>query len=51
MFYSRDWMSTTIDEFITAVDTYIYWYNEVRIKSSLGFRSPAEHRRMWGISA
>jgi len=51
MFYSRDWMSTTIDEFITAVDTYIYWYNEVRIKNSLGFRSPAEHRRMWGISA
>ena len=51
LFYSRDWLSTTIEEFIAAVDTYIRWYNESRIKSSLGFRSPVEHRRNLGIAA
>ncbi|QNP48577.1 IS3 family transposase [Diaphorobacter aerolatus] len=51
MFFARDWLSTSIEEFVVAVDTYIRWYNEVRIKSSLGFRSPAEHRRRLGIAA
>lgn len=51
LFYSRDWLSTTIEEFIAAVDTYIRWYNEVRIKISLGFCSPIEHRRNLGIAA
>lgn len=51
MFFSRDWLSTTIDEFVAAVDAYIRWYNEVRIKKSLGFRSPAEYRQSLGIAA
>ena len=51
MFFARDWLSTSIEEFMAAVDAYIRWYNEVRIKSSLGFRSPAEHRRRLGIAA
>jgi transposase InsO family protein/transposase-like protein len=51
MFYSRDWLSTTIEEFINAVDSYIRWYNEARIKVSLGSRSPIEHRRDLGIAA
>jgi transposase InsO family protein/transposase-like protein len=51
MFFSRDWLSTTIDEFVAALNVYIRWYNEYRIKSSLGFRSPAEHRRSLGIAA
>ena len=51
MFYSRDWLCTTIEEFIAAVDTYIRWYNEARIKVSLGSRSPIEHRRNLGIAA
>jgi transposase InsO family protein/transposase-like protein len=51
MFFARDWLSTSIEEFIAAVDAYIHWYNEVRIKSSLGFRSPAQHRRQLGIDA
>ncbi|WP_397533632.1 IS3 family transposase [Roseateles sp.] len=51
MFFARDWLSTTIDEFVAAVDAYIRWYNKVRIKSSLGFRSPAEHRRRLGLAA
>lgn len=51
MFFARDWLSTSIEEFVAAVDAYIRWYNEARIKSSLGFRSPAQHRRCLGIAA
>jgi putative transposase len=51
MFFARDWLSTTIEDFIAALDAYIRWYNEVRIKRSLGFRSPAEHRRSLGLAA
>ena len=50
LFYPRDWLSTTIDEFVAAVDAYIRWYNEARIKISLGSRSPIEHRRSLGIA-
>jgi transposase InsO family protein/transposase-like protein len=50
MFFARDWLSTTIEEFVAAVDAYIRWYNDTRIKISLGFRSPAEHRRSLGIA-
>jgi len=50
MFYPRDWMATTIDEFVAALDSYIRWYNEKRIKLSLGFRSPVEHRRSLGLA-
>ena len=51
MFFARDWLSTTIEEFVAALDAYICWYNDDRIKRSLGFRSPAEHRRSLGIAA
>jgi transposase InsO family protein len=51
MFFSREWLSSTIDEFVTALDAYLRWYNDSRIKSSLGFRSPTEYRRSLGIAA
>ena len=51
MFFARDWPTTTIEEFVTALDAYIRWYNEVRIKRSLNFRSHAGHRRSLGIAA
>lgn len=51
MFFAREWLSTTIEEFVAALDAYIRWYNGVRIKSSLGFRSPANHRKSLGIAA
>jgi len=50
MFYSRDWLTTTIGEFIAYLNAYIRWYNEARIKVSLGARSPIEHRRTLGIA-
>jgi transposase InsO family protein len=51
MFFSRDWLSTTIEEFVSALDIYIRWYNETRIKISLGGLSPTAHRRSLGIAA
>ena len=51
MFFSRDWLSTTIEEFVAAVDAYIRWYNYAWIKISLGLRSATEHRRNLGIAA
>lgn len=49
MFYPRDWKSTTIEVFIQAVHEYIVWYNEKRIKISLGSLSPIEYRESLGL--
>jgi putative transposase len=51
LFYPRSWMFTTIEQFVEELDSYIRWYNEERIKLSLGFRSPLEHRRSLGLAA
>ena len=51
LFYSRDWLRTSTEEFVATLDSYIRWYNDTRIKDSLGFRSPVEHRRNLGIVA
>lgn len=45
MYYDRDWSDTSIEEFIDQVDQYIRWYNEQRIKLSLGGLSPVEYRQ------
>ena len=45
MFYHRDWSGTSIDEFIDELDRYIWWYNDKRIKMSLGAMSPVEYRK------
>ena len=44
MFYRRDWRATSIDQFTQALDSYIRWYNEKRIKIFLGGLSPVEYR-------
>ncbi|AGU53375.1 integrase core domain-containing protein [Variovorax paradoxus B4] len=36
--------TTTLEQFIEVVDSYIRWYNEKRIKISLGSLSPIEYR-------
>ncbi len=38
-------------QFIEAVDAYIRWYNEKRIKVSLGRLSPVEYRHKLGLAA
>lgn len=51
LFYPRNWQATTIEQFIQVVDSYIRWYNEKRIKISLGSLSPIEYRVSLGITA
>jgi len=50
-FYPRHWADVTQEQFITQLDGYIRWYNESRIKMSLGGRSPVEYRQSLGIAA
>ena len=51
LFYPRDWKSTSVEQFIAVVDSYIRWYNERRIKISLGSLSPIEYRASLGLAA
>ena len=51
LFYPRQWRSTTIEQFTQALDSYIRWYNEKRIKISLGSLSPIEYRESLGLAA
>jgi len=51
LFYPGDWQATTIEQFIGAVDAYIRWYNEKRIKLSLGSLSPVEYRDSFRLTA
>lgn len=44
MFYGKDWKGVSIEDFMAQVDAYIRWYNEKRIKMSLGGLSPLEFR-------
>ncbi|MBP2160443.1 MULTISPECIES: IS3 family transposase [Asticcacaulis] len=48
--YPRDWSAFTVEQFVKEVDTYIRWYNEKRIKISLGALSPIEYRKSLGLS-
>jgi len=47
-FYGRSWVGVSLEEFMDKLDRYIHWYNEDRIKMSLGGRSPMEYRRSLG---
>jgi transposase InsO family protein/transposase-like protein len=51
LFYPGDWKTTTIEQFIQVVDSYVRWYNEKRIKISLGSLSPLEYRESLGLGA
>ena len=51
MFYNRPWNGVSIEEFIDILDKYLAWYNEKRIKLSLGAMSPMEYRKSLGLMA
>lgn len=51
MFYCRTWKDFSIDQFINELDSYLRWYNEKRIKMSLGAMSPVVYRRSIGLAA
>lgn len=50
-FYYEDWEGVGADEFISLLGDYIEYYNEGRIKRSLGWMSPNEYRRSIGYPA
>jgi putative transposase len=49
LIYPRHWRDVALDECMRQIDTYIRWYNERRIKLSLGRRSPREYRQDLGL--
>lgn len=51
MYYNRIWDNVSTDEFMEILDKYIRWYNEKRIKISLGAMSPLEYRRSLNLAA
>ncbi|MDE3023752.1 MAG: IS3 family transposase, partial [Pseudomonadota bacterium] len=51
LFYVRNWQSVTIEQFIEIVNSSIRWYNEKRIKISLGSLSPLEYREKLKFAA
>lgn len=50
MYYGHEWSGVTPEHFMQHVDAYIRWYNEHRIKLSLGALSPEMYRRQLGIA-
>lgn len=50
-FHGRDWGGTTIAEFAEMLDAYLTWYRDIRIKSDLGYKSPAQYRRDLDLAA
>jgi transposase InsO family protein len=50
LFYPRNWQDTSVGQFIGTVDAYIRWYNEKRVKISLGSLSPMEYRASHGFT-
>lgn len=50
MYYGREWSGVTLENFMQHVGAYIQWYNERRIKLSLGAVSPEMYRRQLGIT-
>jgi transposase InsO family protein len=51
MFYNRKWSGVSIEEFMEILNEYLYWYNEKRIKMSLGALSPIQYRRSLDLAA
>lgn len=48
-FYGRDWSGWSIHGFMDALDEYIHWYNEERVKLSLGGMILCDTEDHWGL--
>lgn len=48
-YYAERWSRLRSEDLIEAIDGYIEWYNNGRIKESLGWMSPAEYRKSLGL--
>jgi len=51
MFYHQSCEAYSIEQFIDELDQYLRWYNNERIKMSLGAMSPIDYRRSIGVKA
>ena len=51
LFLNNSFNQLDLEQFIQVVDAYIRWYNEKRIKISLGSLSPLEYRASLGLTA
>ena len=51
MFYGRDWSRSSLDDFMKAIDEYLDWFCNGRIKTALGNLTPMEHRQRAGFAA
>jgi putative transposase len=51
MFYNHSWQNVSIDAFMDYLDSYLCWYNEKRVKISLGGLSPVRYREQLGLAA
>lgn len=51
MFYGENFAGWSIEEFMEAIDEYIHWYNNERIKETLGGMSPVRYRKSLGLLA
>ena len=50
MFFPQSWKDVSVTRFIDELDRYLRWYNEERIKMSLGAMSPIAYRRSIGLA-
>ena len=50
-FYYKDWQGVTLEAFTEMLNSWIEYYNEGRIKKSLNWKSPNQHRRNLGFVA
>lgn len=50
MFYNRSWTGVTMDAFMETLNDYLHWYNNKRIKMSLGGMSPVQYRLSLGLA-
>ena len=48
-FYGRDWSGARLDEFMKAVDDYLVWFGNGRIKTALPCMTPLEYRQSLGF--
>lgn len=49
MFYGRNWKGWSLTAFSRHLDQYLHWFQEERIKLSLGGMSPMDYRRKLGF--
>ena len=50
-FYYRDWSGVTLEGFASALEGHLAYYNDERLKESLGWMSTKQYRESMGMAA